>query len=47
LLAGKLFYLLDFEIEFIKGVNNSLPDFLTREFLQGKSDTNLPLQEEL
>jgi len=37
----------DFEIEFIKGVNNSLPDFLTREFLQGKSDTNIPLQEEL
>ena len=36
----------DFEIEFIKGVNNSLPDFLTREFLQGKSDTNIPLQEE-
>jgi len=26
----------DFEIEFIKGENNSLPDFLTREFLQGK-----------
>ena len=25
----------DFEIEFIKGENNSLPDFLTREFLQG------------
>ena len=35
----------DFEIEFIKGVNNSLPDFLTREFLQGKSDTNISLQE--
>ena len=28
----------DFDIEFIKGENNSLPDFLTREFLQGKSD---------
>ena len=28
----------DFDIEFIKGSNNSLPDFLTREFLQGKSD---------
>ena len=27
----------DFDIEFIKGVNNSFPDFLTREFLQGKS----------
>ena len=26
----------DFEIEFIKGENNSLPDFLSREFLQGK-----------
>jgi len=37
----------DFEIEFIKGVNNSLPDFLTREFLQGKSDSNISLQEEL
>jgi len=34
-----------FEIEFIKGINNSLPDFLTREFLQGKSDTNISLQE--
>ena len=33
-----------FEIEFIKGVNNSLPDFLTREFLQRKSDTNIPVQ---
>jgi len=36
----------DFEIEFIKGVNNSLPDFLTREFLQGKSDRNISLQEQ-
>jgi len=26
----------DFEIEFIKGETNSLPDFLSREFLQGK-----------
>ena len=25
----------DFKIEFIKGTNNSIPDFLTREFLQG------------
>nr|KYP41501.1 polyprotein [Cajanus cajan] len=25
----------DFQIEFIKGKNNSIPDFLTREFLQG------------
>jgi len=35
----------DFDIEFIKGSDNSLPDFLTRDFLQGKSDTNLFLQE--
>ena len=28
----------DFDIEFIKGENNSLSDFLTREFLQGRSD---------
>jgi len=35
----------DSEIELIKGVNNSLPDFLTREFLQGKSDTNISVQE--
>jgi len=35
----------DFDIEFIKGSNKSLPDFLTREFLQGKSDTNFPLQD--
>ena len=27
----------DFTIEHIKGSENSLPDFLTREFLQGKS----------
>ena len=33
----------DFEIEFIKGIQNSLPDFLTREFLQGKSDINISL----
>ena len=26
----------DFEIEFIKGTLNVLPDFLSREFLQGK-----------
>ena len=24
----------DFQIEYIKGENNSIPDFLTREFLQ-------------
>jgi len=35
----------NFDIEFIKGSNNSLPDFLTREFLQGKSDKILCLQE--
>jgi len=34
----------DFDIDFIKGENNSLPDFLTREFLQGKSD-NCPLEQ--
>ena len=28
----------DFEIEFIQGENNSLPNFLTIEFLQGNSD---------
>ena len=26
----------DFDIEYIKGESNHLPDFLTREFLQGK-----------
>ena len=36
----------DFDIEFIEGVNNSLSDFLTREFLQGKSDTNISVQEQ-
>jgi len=35
----------DFDIEFIKGSNNSLPDFLTREFLQGKSYTNFSPQQ--
>jgi len=35
----------DFDIEFIKGQNNFLPDFLTREFLQGKSDKILFLQK--
>ena len=29
----------DFEIEFIKGEMNSLPDFLTQEFLQGKDSS--------
>ena len=28
----------DFDIEFIKGENNSIPDFLTREFLQDNQD---------
>lgn len=32
-----LLFSFDFQIEFIKGKNKSLPDFLTREFLQGKS----------
>jgi len=31
-------YTLDFEIDFIKGEDHSLSDFLTREFLQGKND---------
>jgi len=34
----------DFDIKFIKGESNSLPDFLTREFLQGKSDKILSMQ---
>ena len=33
----------DFEIEFIKGENNSLPNFLSREFLQGKDSRCQPL----
>jgi len=40
-----ILYAFDFEIEFIKGESNSLPDFHTREFLQGKSDKNIMLQE--
>jgi len=36
----------DFEIEFLDYVNNSSPDFLTREFWQGTSDTNISLQEQ-
>ena len=31
-----ILYVFDFEIEFIKGSSNILPDFLSREFLQGK-----------
>jgi len=27
----------DFEIEYLRGTSNSLPDYLTREYLQGKS----------
>jgi hypothetical protein len=30
----------DFDIEFINGEKNFLPDFLSREFLQGKHETN-------
>ena len=30
-----LLAIFDFDIEYIKGETNSLPDFLTREFLQG------------
>ena len=36
----------NFDIEFIKGENNSLPEFLTREFLHEKSDTNISMQEQ-
>ena len=31
-----ILYVFDFEIEFIKGSSNVLPDFFSREFLQGK-----------
>ena len=34
----------DFEIDFIKGESNSIPDF-TREFLQGKGDNTQILRE--
>jgi len=30
----------DFEIEYIKGTSNSLPDYLTREFLQKNGDAS-------
>ena len=30
----------DFQIEYIKGENNSIPDFLTCEFLQDSQDHN-------
>ena len=33
----------DFDIEFIKSESNSIPIFLTREFLQGKSDKILSM----
>ena len=32
------FICFDFDIEFIKGDKNSIPDFLTREFLQDRVD---------
>jgi len=35
----------DFDIEYNKGENNSLLDFLTREFLQGKSNKIHYMQE--
>ena len=35
----------DFDIEYIKGEKNSLTDFLTRDFLQGKSNKTHCLQE--
>ena len=36
----------NFQIDFIKSIYNSLPDFLTREFLQETSDTNNSVQEQ-
>jgi len=36
----------DFQIEFIKGENNSLPDFLTKEFLHEKGNKTIILQED-
>ena len=35
-----LLYVFDFKIEYIKGESNSLPDYLTREFLQGLPSPN-------
>ena len=37
----------DFKIEYIKGKDNALPDYLTREFLQGKKlrDQTLLVQQ--
>ena len=34
----------DFEIEYIKGTSNSLPDYLTREFLQRNIDVALGVE---
>lgn len=34
-----LFNFFEFQIEFIKEKNNSLPNFLTREFLQENNET--------
>lgn len=34
----------DFEIQYIEGINNSLSDFLTREFLHGRTNENLCMQ---
>ena len=31
-----ILYVFNFEIEFIKKISNVLPDFLSREFLQGR-----------
>ena len=36
----------NFEIEFIQGFQKVLPKFLTREFMRGKSDTNISVQEQ-
>ena len=35
----------DFEIAYIKGENNCIPDFLTREFLQGNSPQEGPKEK--
>ena len=35
-----ILWVFDFEIQYIKGEKNYLPDFLTREYLQGRSTDN-------
>ena len=36
----------DFQISYIKGEHNSLPDYLTREFLKGRVEKIQTLREE-